>query len=211
MDMRGVLHHRRMGGEQEIMRVLVGCEESQVVTQAFRKRGHEAYSCDLLPTRGDSKLHYMGDVMHLLRYEYNWDLIILHPDCTALAVSGNRWYGYGMPRHSERLDAIAWTRKLWNRATDICDRVVLENPVSVIFNHITGHSMQYIQPWQFGHGETKKTGLALHNVPPLTPTNIVEGRENRVWKMSPGPNRKRDRSRTYQGIADAMAEQWGAL
>lgn len=190
------------------MRVLIGCEESQTVCQAFRDRGHETYSCDLLPTRGNPDWHIQGDVMDAVR-SYGWDLIILHPDCTAMAVSGNRWYGTGMPRNDERLQAIRWTRKLWSTAKAFCDRVVLENPVSVIFQHL-GAEVQYIQPWQFGHGETKRTGLALHNVPPLTPTKIVEGREGRVWRMAPGPNRKRDRSKTYEGIASAMADQWGA-
>jgi hypothetical protein len=137
-----------------------------------------------------------------------WDLIILHPDCTAMAVSGNRWYGKGMPRHEERIAAVEWTVRLWETALAHSDRVALENPVSVVFNHLP--NVQYVQPWQFGHGETKKTGLALHNLPCLQPTNIVEGRENRVWRMPPSNTRKRDRSMTYQGIADAMADQWGA-
>lgn len=139
-----------------------------------------------------------------------WDLIILHPPCDALAVSGNRWYGKGMPKRKQRAEAIMWTKGLWEIAKQHSKRVALENPVSVIFKYLDCE-VQYIQPWQFGHGETKKTGLALHNLPPLKPTNIVDGREQRVWKMAPGPNRKRDRSETYQGIAEAMADQWGNL
>ena len=189
------------------MRVLVGCEESQIMTQAFRARGHEAWSCDLLPTRGNPGWHYRGDVKDVIGYR-EWDLIILHPDCTRLAVSGNRWYGKGMPRHDERLWAIEWTLDLWERAIAKADRVALENPVSVIFSHIEA-PVHYVQPYQFGHGETKKTGFALHNLDPLVPTNEVDGREQRIWKMGPSPTRKRDRSETYPGIAQACAEQWG--
>jgi hypothetical protein len=192
------------------MKVLVGCEESQTVTKAFRDRGHAAFSCDILPTRGNPDWHFQGDVMNYIELERDrWDIIILHPPCTALSLSGNRWYGYGMPRHDERIKAIDWTVKLWEHAIDYCEMVCLENPTSVIWQYIK--KPQYIQPWQFGHGETKKTGLALHGLPELYPTNIVDGRDQRIWKMSPGPNRKRDRSVTYQGIADAMAEQWGSL
>ena len=182
------------------MRVLVGCEESQTVTKAFRERGHEAYSCDIVDTRGNPAWHLKGDVMDWLE---GWDLIILHPPCTAMAVSGNRHYANTKERH----DSEIWTRTLWQEATSKCKRVALENPVSTIWNYIK--RSQYIQPWQFGHGETKKTGLALHNLPELEPTNIVDGREQRIWKMAPSPTRKRDRSKTYRGIADAMAEQWG--
>jgi len=188
------------------LKVLIGCEESQIMTKAFRARGHDAWSCDLQPTRGSPDWHYQGDVKDVIGYS-EWDLIILHPDCTRLAVSGNRWYGKGMPKHDERLWAIEWTVDLWERAKAKADRVALENPVSVIFSHIKD-PVQYIQPYQFGHGETKKTGFALHNLDPLVPTNEVDGREQRVWKMGPSPTRKRDRSETYQGIADACAEQW---
>ena len=141
--------------------------------------------------------------------DMDWDLIILHPDCTAMGVCGNKHYAYGKPRYQERLDAVMWTLDLWAKAKRHCKRVVLENPASVIFPFL--ENVQYVQPWMFGHGETKKTGLALHNLPKLVPTNIVEGREQRIWKMAPGPNRKRDRSESYQGIMDAMAEQWGSL
>lgn len=188
------------------MRVLVGCEESQVVTNAFRDRGHDAFSCDLVETRGNPEWHIRKDVKEAVKGD--WDLIILHPDCTRLAVSGNRWYGKGMPKHNEREWAIEWTVDLWERAKNNAKKVVLENPVSVIFQHLDS-PIQYIQPWQFGHGETKKTGFALHGVGELIPTDIVAGREQRVWKMAPSPNRKRDRSKTYQGIANAMAAQWG--
>ena len=188
-----------------MMRILVGCEESQVVTKAFRDKGHEAYSCDLVETRGNPEWHIKGDIMDNLE---GWDLIILHPSCTEMAVSGNRWYGSGMEYNYKRIQAVEWTTNLWYKAIGLCDKVAMENPVSVIFPAL-GVKPQYIQPWMFGHGETKKTGLALHRLPELKPTNIVDGREQRVWKMAPGPNRKRDRSVTYAGIAEAMAEQWG--
>lgn len=193
------------------MSVLIGCEESGTITAAMRKRGIEAFSCDLLPTRGNPDWHIQGDIMQAV-FDRDWSLIILHPECTALSLSGNRWYGKGMPHEDKRSEAIAWTQRLWKRATSTCHHVALENPASVIFQWLKYKPrVQYIQPWMFGHGETKKTGLALYRLPELKPTNIVEGREARVHRMPPGPNRKRDRSKTYPGIADAMAEQWGSL
>lgn len=205
------------------MKVLIGCEESQVVCKAFRDRGHEAYSCDLEPTRGNPDWHFQQDVKALLITTW-FDLIILHPDCTAMALSGNRWYGRGMPKHQERIDAIVWTTHLWNLAKKAAPLVCLENPTSVIFNYLypqklPAMKLQYIQPWMFGHLENKKTGLALHGLPELVPTNDVselmksmsKAEANRIHHMPPGPNRKRDRSVTYQGIADAMADQWGIL
>ena len=197
------------------MKVLVGCEESGVVRRAFRDAGHTAFSCDLLPTRDDSIFHFQKDVFEVIAEKGPWDLIILHPPCTALAVSGNRWYGRGTPRYYERLRSLGWTKALWDFAVYSSERVAMENPVGVIWRSAPVYGEipppQYIQPWQFGHGETKKTGLALHNLPELKPTNIVEGREARVHRMPPGKNRARDRSETYQGIADAMADQWGRL
>lgn len=190
------------------MAILVGCEESQVITAALRAAGYEAYSCDLLPTRGSADWHIKGDVLDAVASRH-WQLIILHPDCTKMAVSGNRWYGRGTPGHQDRIDQIKWTLQLWNLAKLCSDRVALENPVSVIFSHLP--NVHYIQPWQFGHGETKKTGFALHNLPPLVPTNIVDGREQRIWKMAPGENRKRDRSETFKGVADAIVSQWAPL
>lgn len=187
---------------------LVGCEESQSVTAALRAVGREAYSCDILDTRGRPEWHIKGDIVDVLRSR-KWRLIVLHPDCTALALSGNRWYGKGMQKHRQRQLAIDWTVMLWNLAKSCGESVCLENPASVIFKHLEGANVQYIQPWMFGHGETKKTGLALWNLPKLIPTNIVDGREHRVWKMPPGKNRKRDRSATYHGIANAIANQWG--
>jgi len=200
------------------MRVLVGCEESQVVCKAFRDRGHIALSCDLQPARYKPTWHIQGDIIETLELNVDWDLIILHPDCTALALSGNRWYGKGMPMHHKRLESIGWTTGLWELAKSKAPRVALENPASVIFQHLHAH-VQYIQPYQFGHMEQKKTGLALYNLPELVETDNVyeemiklpKNVRERLHYMPPGPNRKRDRSVTFQGIADAMADQWSNL
>ena len=190
--------------------VLIGCEESQILCKAFREAGYEeAYSCDLEPTRGKPDWHYQQDIMDVISRQW-WDLIVLHPDCTAMAVSGNRWYGRGMPMHYKREQAIAWTVKLWNLATQYSDRVALENPVSVVFQHLNA-PVCYVQPYQHGHGETKKTGFALYNLPFLKPTNNVSGRKQRVLEMSPSVKRKRDRSETFLGIAAAIVQQWGCV
>jgi len=190
----------------KVLKVLIGCEESQVICKAFRAAGHEAYSCDLISTRGNPSWHYKQDIMEVIPTK-QWDLIILHPDCTAMAVSGNRWYGKDMPYNDKRIQAIEWTLRLWELAKKHSYRVALENPVSVIFKYL--ENVFYLQPWEHGHGETKKTGFALHNLKPLKPTNIVPGREQRIWKMAPGPNRKRDRSKTLDGVAKAIVSQWG--
>lgn len=191
------------------MNVLIGCEESGIVRNAFALLGANAWSCDLLHSRSKGN-HYQCDVMLAIEKQ-NWDIIILHPPCTALAVSGNRWYGKGMPYYKNRIDAVGWTLRLWDKAKSLCNKVCLENPVGVLNRYAPDlPKPQYVQPWQFGHGETKKTGLWLYGLPPLSPTNIVNGREQRVWKMSPSAHRKRDRSVTYHGIAQAMAEQWMA-
>jgi hypothetical protein len=190
-------------------KVLIGCEESGKVRQSFCKQGHDAWSCDLIPAR-DGGPHLQMDVMEAINMR-QWDIIILHPPCTALYLSGNRWYGRNMPRHQERMNAINWTVNLWELAKRVAKiGCALENPTGVIWQYL-GAKVQYIQPYEFGHGETKKTGLALHNLPPLIATNKVAGRVPRIWKMPPGENRKRDRSETYQGIADAMARQFGRL
>ena len=183
------------------MRVLVACEYSGRVRDAFRAKGHDAISCDLLPTDVDGP-HYQGDVADILGG--GWDLVIMHPPCTALAVSGNRWYGKGMPKNDERLTSIKWTMDLFETAKKHAPSVCMENPVGVLPIKPT----QYIQPWQFGHGETKKTGLWLHNLPLLEPTNIVEGRAQRIWRLPPSKDRWKIRSETFIGIAEAMASQW---
>ncbi len=191
------------------MRVLVGCEESAKVRDAMRKRDIDAWSCDLLPSRGLALYHIQMDVRRALVERGPWDVIILFPDCTAMCCSGNRWYGRGMPLHHKRIEAVAWTINLWEEAKKFATiGCAMENPKGVIWTAL-GVVPQYIHPHQFGHGETKETGILTHNLPRLVPTNNVEGREQRIWKMGPSPTRKRDRSETYQGVADAMAEQWG--
>lgn len=182
------------------MRVLIACEFSGVVRDAFAKRGHEAYSCDLLSDIKNSKYHIQGDVISIL--DHYWDLMIAHPPCTHLAVSGARWFKY---KQKEQKDAIEFFMTLVN--ADV-QKICIENPVSIM-STVYRKPDQIIQPWMFGHGETKKTCLWLKNLPLLEPTDIVEGREQRVWKMPPSPDRGLLRSITYQGIADAMAEQWG--
>jgi len=190
-------------------KVLIGCEESGVLSSAFRRAGFDSWSCDLNPTRGDPDWHMRCDIMDAIPVN-SWDLIILHPDCTALAVSGNRWYGKDMLYYYKRKDAIQWTVQLWMLANRYANRVALENPVSVIFKYLQA-PVCYVQPFEHGHGEQKKTGFALRNLPDLIPIHPVEGREQKIWKMAPSPTRKRDRSVTYQGIADAIVSQWGVL
>ena len=192
------------------MNVLVACEFSGIVRDAFRVRGHNAWSCDLLPCERSPANHLECDVKYALYFDEAigkpWDMMIAHPPCKHLAVSGARWF---KDKQKEQAGAIRFAEMLWN--SDI-PRICIENPVGVLPRLSTlGKASQWIQPWQFGHGETKKTGLWQKNLPPLEPTNIVTGREARIHKMPPGPDRWKERSRTYQGIADAMAEQWGAL
>lgn len=191
------------------MKILVACEESQAVCNAFRAIGHEAWSCDLQPcSGGHPEWHIQRDCTGPIMSQI-WDIIIFHPDCTHMAVSGNRWYGKNTLGYMERLNAIQWTVDMWNLIKQQSISSVLENPVSVIFKHLEGGNLQYIQPWQFGHGETKKTGLYIRNLPNLVPTCIVSGREQRIWKMPPSANRKKLRSKTYQGIANCMSTTWG--
>jgi hypothetical protein len=182
------------------MRVLVACEYSGKVREAFRKLGHDAWSCDLLPADDSSPYHYQGDVRDIL-YE-GWGLMVAHPPCTHLAVSGARWF---KDKIEEQVEALEFVRLLLDAPVD---KIALENPISIISSRVRKPD-QIIQPWQFGHGETKATCLWLKNLPPLMPTNIVEGREGRVWKLPPSEDRWKLRSETFQGIADAMAEQWG--
>lgn len=181
------------------MRVLIACEFSGVVRDAFRDLGHDAMSCDLLPTEVDGP-HYQGDVRDVL--DTGWDLMIAHPPCTHLAVSGARWF---KDKQDEQREALDFVRLLL--AAPI-PKIALENPISIISSRISKPD-QIIQPWQFGHGETKATCLWLKNLPKLQPTNIVEGREARIHKLPPSPDRWKIRSTTYPGIAEAMANQWG--
>lgn len=181
------------------MRVLIACEYSGRVRDAFRALGHDAMSCDLLPTDAEGP-HHQGDVTELLHM--GWDLMIAHPPCTHLAVSGSRWF---KDKVKEQAEALVFVQTLMDAPIA---KIAIENPISVISSRIRKPD-QIIQPWQFGHGETKATCLWLKGLPKLTPTNVVEGREARVHRMPPSPDRWKERSRTYQGIAEAMAAQWG--
>ena len=196
------------------MRVLVACEFSGIVRRAFSARGHDAWSCDLLPAEDGSNRHITGDARDILND--GWDLLMVaHPPCTRLCNSGVRWLFVPPPgRTAEAMQdelrtGAALFSAFWNAPVE---RIAIENPVmhkhakALIENY--AEPAQSVQPWQFGHGETKRTCLWLKNLQPLAPTNIVEGREARVHRMSPGPNRWRERSRFFTGIADAMAEQW---
>jgi hypothetical protein len=188
------------------MRVIVGCESSQAVANAFRAHGHEAYSCDLLPADGGHpEWHYQENIFDILARE-NFDLGIFHPPCTRLCNSGVRWLNERNLWEEMRRAAMFF------KALMDCNipRKAMENPIPHRYAiEIIGRKYdQIIQPWQFGHGETKATCLWLHNLPKLQPTNIVEGREQRIWKLPPGPDRWKERSRTFPGIAEAMASQW---
>jgi hypothetical protein len=183
------------------MRVLVACEYSGRVRDAFRALGHDAMSCDLLPTEVQGP-HYEGDVFDII--DDGWDLMIAHPPCTHLAVSGARWF---KDKVAEQAEALAFVRRLLDAPIPM---IALENPISIISSRIRRPD-QIIQPWQFGHGETKATCLWLKGLRLLEPTNVVDGREARVHKMPPSPDRWKERSRTYEGIAAAMAAQWGGL
>jgi hypothetical protein len=198
------------------LRVLIACEYSGRVRDAFIKLGHNAISCDLLPTERNGP-HHQGDVFEML--DESWDLIIAHPPCTALTVAGNATYGEGQPKYAERLDSVAWTVKLWESCKAVASRVCFENPVGVLPRLGGMPKPSYIQPWQFGHMEQKKTGLFLHNLPPLQPTNVVYDQmmklpknvRERLHYLPPSPDRWKVRSTTYEGIANAMAQQWGTL
>lgn len=181
------------------MKILIACEYSGTVRDAFAALGHDAMSCDLLPSDKPGK-HHQGDVRDILGE--GWDIMVAHPPCTHLAVSGARWF---KDKVAEQAAALDFVRLLL--AAPI-PHIALENPVSVISSKIRKPD-QVVQPWQFGHGETKATCLWLKNLPLLLPSKVVTGREGKVWKMPPSPDRWKLRSKTYQGIADAMAEQWG--
>lgn len=194
------------------MKVLIACEFSGVVRRAFRARGHDAWSCDILPAEDDSEYHIKGDVLEVL--ESGWDLMIAHPPCTYLCRAGWHWVNKpdcatlplkGEPRRRAAKEAAEFFRKLLNAPIE---KVAVENPRPICHVNLPPPT-QFIQPWQFGHGELKETGLWLRGLRPLIPTHIVEGREARIHKMPPGSNRGKERSRFYEGIANAMAEQWG--
>jgi site-specific DNA-cytosine methylase len=186
--------------EDALMRILVACEYSGAVRDAFIARGHDAVSCDILPTEKPGP-HIQGDVTEVLNQ--GWDMMVAFPPCTHLAVSGARWFKEKQADGRQQ-QALDFVRMLMNAPIE---RIAIENPVSIISSHIRKPD-QTIQPWQFGHGETKRTCLWLKNLPKLTPTDIVDGREQRIWKMPPSPDRWKERSKTFQGIATAMANQW---
>jgi hypothetical protein len=183
------------------VRVLVACEFSGIVRDAFRERGHNAWSCDLLPSERDGP-HIMGDVLDVLGW--GWEMMIAHPPCTYLAVSGARWFA---ERQQEQAEALAFVQALMDAPIPY---IAIENPISVISSRIRKPD-QIIQPWMFGHGETKATCLWLKGLPNLWPTDVVDGRAGRVHREPPGPERWKNRSRTLAGIAAGMAEQWGPL
>ena len=196
------------------MRVLIACEFSGVVRRAFAARGHDAWSCDLLPAEDRSNRHIVGDAREILND--GWDLLaVFHPPCTRLCNSGVRWLSKPPPgktldqMQADLREGAALFSAFWNAPIE---RVAVENPImhkhakALIENY--AEPAQTIQPWMFGHGETKGTCLWLRGLPKLTPTQIVEGRTARVHRMPPGPDRWKERSRTFSGVAEAMADQW---
>lgn len=199
------------------MIVGVGCEYSGTVRDAFIRAGHDAISCDLLPTDVDGP-HHRGDVIAFLesKPDQYFDLFIAHPECTKLCVSGNSTYGAGMAKHHLRIESAAWTERFWELAKRKAKAVCFENPVGVLTRMTAMPKPQYIQPWQFGHMEQKKTGLFLHNLPPLTETNNVyqemmqlpKNQRERIHYLPPSADRWKIRSTTFKGIAEAMAQQW---
>lgn len=202
------------------MRVLIGCEESGKVRRAFRDRGHDAWSNDLIESRDNSPYHLQKCVIRAIHEDGPWDIIILHWECTAMAVCSNRWYAEGKPGWPKRQAAWEWAAYLWEEARKH-SRIgcCFENPASTLWTIIG--KPQYIQPHNFGHKEVKKTGLRLDRLPPLVHTNEVgpppaagtpeRKKWERIWRMAKSATRKRDRSETYSGIAEAFADQWGKL
>tara|TARA_Y100000310_G_C20613492_1_gene779299 strand:+ start:779 stop:1369 length:591 start_codon:yes stop_codon:yes gene_type:complete len=195
------------------MRVLVACEHSGVVRDAFRAQGHEAWSCDLLC--GDSEYHLQGDALtvsylNALVPVLGWDLMIAHPPCTYICNSGVRWLHTDPDRWDKLDEACAFFKKLLDAPIA---HIAIENPIphKYAVERIGQQYTQIVQPWQHGHGETKATCLWLQGLPELTPTEVVEGRVGRIHRMSPSPERGRQRSITYTGIASAMAAQWGGV
>lgn len=203
-----------MREENKKLRILVGCEESQAVTIELRKLGHEAYSCDLKPCSGGrTEWHIQGDVFETIKSK-QWDAGIFFPDCTYLTVSANKWYKdqperksgtlVGQARRDAREKAIEFFINLYNCGIP---KIAIENPIGVMSSRFRKPD-QVLQPWMFGHGETKATCLWLKNLPLLKPTNIVNGREQKLHLLPPSKNRAELRSKTYKGIAEAMANQW---
>ena len=195
------------------MKILVACEYSGRVREAFIAKGHEVTSCDFEPSEDNSPNHYQGDIRDLLTQQ--WDLMIAHPPCTYLTVSANKWFKdqperksgalVGQARRDARDEAIEFFMFLYNQPVE---KIAIENPIGTMSSRFRRPN-QVIQPWMFGHGETKATCLWTKGLTNLQPTNIVSGREQRLHKLPPGEDRWKERSRTFQGIADAMASQWG--
>lgn len=197
------------------MKILIACEESQTVCKAFRALGHEAYSCDLQPcSGGHPEWHLQMDVFAAIALK-QWDMLICFPDCTYLTISANKWYKdqpqrksgalVGAARREARQKAISFALALYNSSIPL---VAMENPIGVL-SSVFRKPDQVLQPWMFGHGETKATCLWLRGLPKLNATNIVNGREQRLHELTPSAERAKIRSKTFQGIANAMAEQWG--
>lgn len=199
--------------------VLVACEFSATVRDALRATGLDAWSNDLLDTEGDPRWHIKGDYRDAIRLG-QWAMIIIHIECTKMALCGNRTYGYGTAKHSERPAAIVEAMEAWELAKRHADCVAMENPASILFKHLRKRKarVQFVQPWQFGHPETKLTGFALHRLPNLIDTNnvfkelamIPLNQRSRIHYMPDRIGRAQDRSRFYPGMAAAMAQQWGA-
>lgn len=202
------------------LRVLVACEYSGVVRDAFIKAGHDAMSCDLLPTDVLGP-HHQGDVIELLESvdDGYFDIIIAHPECTKLCVSGNSTYGFGMPKHNLRLESAKWTEMFWDLCKRKSKKVAFENPVGVLPRLTSMPKPNYVQPYQFGHMEQKKTGLFLHGLTPLKETNNVyeemmllpKNIRERLHYLPPSKDRWKIRSTTFKGLAESMAEQWGGI
>ena len=197
------------------MNVLIAYESSGTVRNAFLKYGHNAWSCDLQPADDGSRYHLAVDAEFAMKDGFGfYDLIIMHPPCTALCVSGNAHYGKGKPKHHKRLEAIDYTLEMFRLAKECAQMVALENPVGVL----PIKASQYVQPYEYGHSESKKTGLWLYNLPRLEPSDIIAKPACGHWdnqtpsgqnKLGPSPDRWKIRSKTYSGIAQAMAQQWG--
>lgn len=183
------------------MRVLIACEFSGTVRDAFTALGHDTWSCDLLESEQLGQ-HYQGPIQDAIWF--GWDLIVAFPPCTHICVSGARWF---KNKQKEQAQAVEFFMAIVGAP---CRRIAIENPIGIMSTRYRKPD-QIIQPWQFGHGETKAMCLWLKNLPLLVPTNIVSGRNPRVHHASPGPQRWKERSRTLPGIASAMAEQWGTL
>jgi hypothetical protein len=187
------------------MKILIACEESQAVCKEFRALGHEAYSCDIEPcSGGHPEWHLQQDVLPLLKEK--WDMIIAFPPCTHLAVSGAAWFEQKR-KDGRQQQGIDFFMQFTNLP---CEKVAIENPIGIM-STLWRKPDQIIQPWQFGHGETKATCLWLKGLPLLSPTNIVSGREQRLHRLPPSPDRAKIRSKTFPGIAKAIAEQWGGF